>query len=808
MSAIQLSEQLTEREARVSELEAKLAALTRQVSTLSVAEGKEGGDVAGASAGWKLPSGRPSGIMVNNTLNTSWGCGCHAGEGEQDLVPFIPKKEGEVKFYICGPTVYDSAHVGHARAYLTFDILRNILENFFGYNVMWVMNITDIDDKIILRSRQNHLIKEYEAELASGAVDFATFVADMGEAVVGAMAKAEGQAEPSIKVKRVAEATALGAVVAAAKGAAAAAQAGARAEILETGRSALGELLDARKGLALSPEACQAIFQAHARHFEADYFNDMESLGVRRPDVVTRVTEYVPQVVTSVSEIIANGFAYESNGSVYFDTEAFKAAGHEYPKLVPPGGNDGKDDGEEDDAVAKLIAEGEGALAAGDSEKQHPHDFALWKKSKGGEPRWESPWGLGRPGWHIECSVMASDVIGETMDIHAGGIDLKFPHHENEMAQAEANFNHHQWVNYFLHAGHLNIDGLKMSKSLKNFISIKGVLDNYTGNQLRMMFLTQQWDKPMSYSESSMATAKDVERKFYEFFQNVRVLLRNQTKDSLHSWGAVEKALYASLEAKQAVNRDHLCNNFNTSGVVGELQALMKETAKYMKGSEGNQPRHLLVLSIARYITKMFSCFGLTDESIYNVGFGGGGGGGGASKEEVTAPILDAFVSFRDNVRAAAISKAAPGDILGMCDEVRDTSLIDLGVRLEDQGKGQTTTWKMEDPKVLKLELARKVEEAERKRAEKAEKAAAREAEAAAKAKQMSVDPAVMFKSGEFKAEYAGKWTAWDEKGLPTKLADGSDVPKSASKKLTKELNKQTKDYAKWVKAQGGEEKQ
>ena len=161
------------------------------------------------------------------------------------------------------------------------------------------------------------------------------------------------------------------------------------------------------------------IFRDFAAYWEKDFFQDMDSLNVLKPDVLTRVSEYVPEIVEYVQVIVKNGFAYESGGSVYFDTQAFQKAGHEYAKLVPTAKTN-----------SKLILEGEGALMS-TSEKKSPGDFALWKKSKSGEPFWESPWGSGRPGWHIECSVMASAILGENMDIHSGGIDLAFPHQYN-----------------------------------------------------------------------------------------------------------------------------------------------------------------------------------------------------------------------------------------------------------------------------------------------------------------------------------------------------------------------------------------
>jgi cysteinyl-tRNA synthetase len=253
-------------------------------------------------------------------------------------------------------------------------------------------------------------------------------------------------------------------------------------------------------------------------YWERDYFNDMAALNVEPPTTLTRVSEYVPEIVKFVEGIISNGYAYEAKGSVYFDTRAFDGAKGGRSAERVNGASDGQDEWRHVYAKLQpwskdnksLLEEGEGACVTFFSShrssdatsgslsleafgKRSPSDFALWKKSKSGEPSWPSPWGEGRPGWHIECSVMASAVLGPNMDIHSGGIDLAFPHHDNEMAQSEvreiprdsnmayvypalfsqAYHNCRQWVNYFLHTGHLHIEGLKMSKSLKNFITIK-----------------------------------------------------------------------------------------------------------------------------------------------------------------------------------------------------------------------------------------------------------------------------------------------------------------------------------------------
>ena len=240
-----------------------------------------------------------------------------------------------------------------------------------------------------------------------------------------------------------------------------------------------------------------SVFTKLTQRFEARFMEDVRALNCLDPDEVTRVTEYGTQIVDFVKRIQDNGFAYStSDGSVYFDIEAFEAANNNYARLEPWNRND------ED-----LQADGEGALSGkmAKSEKRSKADFALWKSSKSGEPSWSSPWGGGRPGWHIECSAMASDKLGSQIDIHSGGIDLAFPHHDNELAQSEAYWfqrghqQSHQWVNYFIHMGHLSIQGSKMSKSLKNFVTIREALSrgDWTPRSLRIVFLLGNWHDPM-----------------------------------------------------------------------------------------------------------------------------------------------------------------------------------------------------------------------------------------------------------------------------------------------------------------------
>lgn len=205
---------------------------------------------------------------------------------------------------------------------------------------------------------------------------------------------------------------------------------------------------------------------------------------------------------------------------MYFDVAGFdKREKHYYAKLVPEAYGD-----------AKSLQEGEGDLSTGEdrlSEKRSANDFALWKSSKAGEPWWDSPWGKGRPGWHIECSAMASDICGDYLDIHTGGVDLKFPHHDNELAQSEAHDDSSEWVKYFLHTGHLTIAGCKMSKSLKNFVTIQQALQKHTATQLRLAFLLHSWKDTLDYSENTMEMAVQYERFLNEFFLNVKDLTRH-----------------------------------------------------------------------------------------------------------------------------------------------------------------------------------------------------------------------------------------------------------------------------------------
>ena len=641
---------------------------------------------------------------------------------------FVPQKGNTVTFYNCGPTVYDASHMGHARNYLTFDIVRRVISDYFGYNVFYVMNITDIDDKIIKRARQNHLYEEYVAKkpgLEQVLEDcnqvlekFAVTVAETTDPDKKAM---QEKLFNTLKnsVFNVAKAQKEGSGLLEAQN-----------QLLVDSKDLLSAWLDKQHGAGITDNQ---IFAKLPRHWEEMYHQDMENLNILPANCLTRVSEYVPEIVEFIQQIIEKGYGYESNGSVYFDVAKFDASkDHHYAKLVPEAFGD-----------QAALKEGEGDLVGDTKEKKSENDFALWKMSKPGEPSWSSPWGKGRPGWHIECSAMASAILGESIDIHAGGYDLKFPHHDNELAQSEACFGNDNWIRYFLHSGHLTIAGCKMSKSLKNFITIGEALDRYSARQLRLTFLLHSWKDTLDYSESTMDLAKSYEKTLNEFFLGVKHIMRTMPShgvDSFQKWESAEVALNEEFLKCTASVHQAMCDNIDTRTVLMSIKELVNIANAYMmKKGEAKQPNNRALLKdIAAYMTKIFNILGLNAKPE-EIGFAINESVSG-NTEEIVMPYLTAFADFRDKVRKEAITIKAT-NILKECDVIRNDVLPELGVRLED--KDDQTVIKLVDKNELMKEREEKRLAEEKKKAKIEEMKRQNEAKEAKK----KIPPSEMFKS-------------------------------------------------------------
>jgi cysteinyl-tRNA synthetase len=307
--------------------------------------------------------------------------------------PFQPIESGKVKMYVCGPTVYDFAHIGNARTYAAFDVVVRYLR-FRGYTVTYVRNITDIDDKIIKRANEN-----------------------------------------------------------------------------------------------------KESFENVVSRFTDAIHEDFNALGLLEPNHEPRATEYIPKIIALIEKLIATKNAYiAENGDVYYDVRSFANYGHL--------------------AHRNINQLESGARVEINDVKRDPLDFVLWKLAKPGEPYWESPWGIGRPGWHIECSAMSTSLLGDHFDIHGGGKDLIFPHHENEIAQSEP-ATQCQFANVWMHAGFLQIEKAKMSKSLGNFFTIRDVLEKYPAEVLRYFLITSHYRSPIQYSENGLLQARNALQRLY-----------------------------------------------------------------------------------------------------------------------------------------------------------------------------------------------------------------------------------------------------------------------------------------------------
>ncbi|MFA3783024.1 cysteine--tRNA ligase [Melioribacteraceae bacterium 4301-Me] len=317
---------------------------------------------------------------------------------------FRPQNPPFVTMYVCGPTVYDFFHIGNARTFIMSDIIRRYLE-YKGYKVKYVMNITDIDDKIIKKSNEEKIP-----------------------------------------------------------------------------------------------------FEQVSKKFTDAFFEDVEQLKILKADANPRATEHIQDIIEMISELEKKGYAYNVNGDVFFDVLKFSSYGKLSGKKI-----------EELEAGARIDV---------NENKKNPLDFALWKKAKEGEPCWESPWGKGRPGWHIECSVMSTKHLGKTIDIHAGGNDLIFPHHENEIAQSEAAFGQ-QFVKYWIHFGFLNIQNEKMSKSLGNFLTAREILKKFSAQAIRFFFSQTYYGGPLNFSEELLASSEKGLEKLQNLIQTTKERLNN-----------------------------------------------------------------------------------------------------------------------------------------------------------------------------------------------------------------------------------------------------------------------------------------
>ena len=361
--------------------------------------------------------------------------------------PLVPVHEGKVGIYACGPTVYNFFHIGNARPFVIFDTLRRFLTHL-GYDVTFVQNFTDIDDKMIRRANEENTTVE-----------------------------------------------------------------------------------------------------AIADKYIEEYFKDAAALGVKPADVHPRATKHIGEIIGLIKKLEAKGLAYAvDNGDVYFDTQAYRS---NYGKLI---GQDLDD------------LESGARIEVGDI-KRHPMDFALWKGQKPGEPAWKSPWGMGRPGWHIECSAMSMKYLGETFDIHCGGVDLIFPHHENEIAQSEGATGK-PFAKYWMHNGHINVDNKKMSKSAGNFFTVRDIAKEYDLEAVRLFLLSAQYRSPINFSRDLIMAASSSLERMYTARNNAIFLLESAPEREMSE---DEKAFLDRMQ--QYIDRfdDAMCDDLNTADALGVL---------------------------------------------------------------------------------------------------------------------------------------------------------------------------------------------------------------------------------------------
>ena len=451
---------------------------------------------------------------------------------------FIPLEDKKIKMYVCGPTVYNYFHIGNARPFIVFDAFRNYM-TYRGYDVNYVQNFTDVDDKII-----NKAIQE-----------------------------------------------------------------------------------------GISPDEV-------AEKYIEEYFKDADALGIKRADVHPRVTENIQQIIDFVQQLIKKGFAYELDGDVYFDTAAYK----EYGKLS------GQD-------LAELDL---GSRINVNDRKKHPADFALWKAKKTSEPGWCSPWGEGRPGWHIECSVMSARYLGDSIDIHAGGQDLIFPHHENEIAQSEARSGK-QFARYWMHNGYINVDNQKMSKSLGNFFTVRDILSEVSGDVIRFFLLSAQYRNPVNFSKEMLLQTKAGMERLINSKERLIFMLSHKEADQ-SPLTEDESKLQAELESFRGKFIDAMDDDLNTADAI----SVIFELARFSNSNADENSSSLWIKSNLDMLNELTGVL-----NIINI------------KEKQSDEEIETLITKRAEFKKARDFETA--------DRIRQ-QLLDMGVEIEDTRQG--TKWK------------------------------------------------------------------------------------------------------------------
>jgi cysteinyl-tRNA synthetase len=446
------------------------------------------------------------------------------------------------------------------------------------------------------------------------------------------------------------------------------------------------------------------------------------------------------------------------------------------------------------------------------SEKRDKNDFALWKASKSGEPFWDSPWGAGRPGWHIECSAMAGETLGSRIDLHGGGEDLAFPHHDNELAQAEAAFGCGQWVNYFLHAGHLHINGLKMSKSLKNFVTIRQALARASARQLRLLFLARLWPNVINYSEDALLEAATKEKTLETFFGTVQAAVAGAALGGAERWAARDQELSAVLQATQTAVDGAVARAWLLLITICRIPAGQLQHARCPAGAPGSGGTHKQVHR--RYSAGAAprspaaprgglrrphpACVGRLAGAAPEVAersdalqenelsFHAGAGG----SDETTDKVVGVLAAFRRDVRGATKEKKDAAAMYALCDAVRDEGMLPLGYRLEDEG---LVPFRKAPAELLLREKEEKAAHAREAATSKLRQRLSTYEAQLAKLQEEALSPAAMFSR-----DYI-----LDAAGLPSKTLAGADLAPADRKKLEKAHAAQTKKHAGYLEKLG-----